>query len=170
LDLYLVRHPEPKLEKGVCYGQTDLMLVEGAIEKVLVQIKDKLPHSLPIYSSPLKRCSALAEKLGPYETDRRLMELNFGDWELQKWDDISPMELESWMMDYMNQRPPNGENGNDLHARVGDFLEELENKPTIIVGHLGVFRSIYAHVNKIPLQQAFEKFNMSYGEVQKLTY
>ena len=168
MELYLVRHPEPEVDKGVCYGQAEIGIKNGSLEETIQSIKEWVPQSLPIFSSPLIRCKALAEKLGKFKEDKRLMELNFGDWELKKWDDISPQDLEEWMKDYMNQRPPGGETGDELHKRVGAFLEDIKSQSCVIIAHLGSLRSIYAHVHGVTLPDAFGEFKVAPGEVRLL--
>ena len=42
------------------------------------------------------------------KTDR-LMEMNFGDWEMKNWNDIPPEQLNPWMEDFVNIRASNGE-------------------------------------------------------------
>jgi alpha-ribazole phosphatase len=32
-------------------------------------------------------------------TDERLLEYNFGDWEMKRWGDIDEVELDPWMQD-----------------------------------------------------------------------
>lgn len=168
MELFLIRHPQPDIAKGICYGQSDLELVEGALEDTLNSVCEKLPLGLPIISSPLKRCRLLAEKLGNFTVDDRLIELNFGEWELMKWDEIPGEDLEKWMINYLEERPPNGETGNELHHRVGNFFNDIDQSYAI-VGHMGSFRSLYAHANKISLPDAFKTFKMEYGEMHVLS-
>ena len=164
--LYLVRHPEPKIAKGVCYGQADIPFKSGTLQETLRKVKSVIPQPLPpVISSPLKRCTMLAKEIGEYSTDPRLMELDFGDWERKNWNEIPLSDLKKWMKDYMNECPPGGESGLELHSRVGKFLSTLETQSFVIIGHLGTFRSLYAHANKIGLPQAFEEFNLAYGGI-----
>lgn len=146
MEIYLVRHTETVCEKGICYGQTDVALKASYLEQ-FESIKSQIPADSTIYSSPLSRCMLLANHLSPnIITDSRLMEMNFGDWEMQKWDAIPEADFTPWMNDFVNVAVPNGESFVNLHDRVSDFLTtdfSTNNSNSItIVTHAGVIRSI----------------------------
>ena len=168
MEVHLIRHPKPNIAKGVCYGQADIELEKGWEDDVL-KINNAISDVEVFYSSPLKRCRQLAEKIGKnIQYDDRLMELNFGEWEQRAWDDIDPISLEKWMKDYLNEAPPGGESANELYNRVGDFLENLKaqnHKKVVIVAHLGVFRAIYSYLENVSLNEAFSQFELSFGEI-----
>ncbi|PJJ06988.1 alpha-ribazole phosphatase [Flavobacterium sp. 1] len=176
MEVYLVRHTETVCEKGICYGQSDVGICEP-YDIVFESILNQLPQDAVLYSSPLQRCAILAKniqkntKIDSIIEDSRLMEMNFGDWELKSWDDIPQEVLNPWMADFVNVRVPNGESFVDLNERVVDFLEneipkEIE-KPLIIVAHAGVIRSVLCKINNLPLQEAF-KAPLDYGTVIKV--
>lgn len=173
MEIYLIRHTTPKIEKGICYGQTDLDLRETFLDELDI-VKSKLidlDSSFIVYSSPLKRCRLLADKLSiePTLVDDRLMELNFGDWEMKEWDTISKTRLDIWMNDFVNEPCPNGESYMQLHKRVSGFLEEVKAKKApkvVIVTHAGVIRSIHSYINSIQLKKSFD-LKVQYGEVLK---
>src|SRR5699024_12842355 len=103
-------------------GQSDIGLADSFPEE-LKTLRSKLPEayeSFRIYSSPLRRCSRLAVELSEAEvmTDDRLMELDFGGWEGQEWDDISEEELSEWMQDFEEVECPGGESYRRLYDRV----------------------------------------------------
>lgn len=177
MEIYLVRHTETICEKGICYGQSDLDLAEP-FDTIFESIVSKLPSEAIIFSSPLKRCVLLAKyiqnqiKTISYQEDQRLMEMNFGDWELQTWNDINPEQLNPWMEDFVNIQVSNGESFVELHERVGDFLSSQISKeittPIIIVAHAGIIRSILCHHTFLPLKDAFNN-KVDFGEVIKIT-
>ena len=74
MEIYLVRHTETVYKKGICYGQADIGLLEPFMEQFEI-IKNQIPEDPLIYSSPLQRCTVLAEYLSgsDYQTDARLM-------------------------------------------------------------------------------------------------
>ena len=86
MEIYLVRHTTPEVGKGICYGQADLSL-SGSFELEMQRLKNFLPKTFDIiYSSPLQRCRQMASILAnEVEYDSRLMEMNFGDWEMKSW-------------------------------------------------------------------------------------
>ena len=176
MEVYLVRHTETVCEKGICYGQSDVGILEP-YDVIFETILSQLPQEAILYSSPLQRCVVLAKhiqehiKLDFITEDPRLMEMNFGDWELKSWDDIPQEVLNPWMTDFVNVRVPNGESFVDLNERVIDFLEnEIQkntDKPLIIVAHAGVIRSILCKINNLPLEEAF-KSKLDFGAVVKI--
>lgn len=174
MEIYLIRHTTPEIEKGICYGQSDLPLAtsfQTELQELLKQHPSlNNPHT--IYSSPLQRCKLLAEELHStaIQYDVRLQELNFGDWELQPWDDIDQNQLKPWMEDFVNSPCPNGESFIDLYQRVLSFKDDLlltQNENVIIITHAGVIRSFLSYVNNTPLNEAFE-YKVAYGEVIQL--
>ncbi len=176
MEIYLVRHTETVCEKGICYGQSDVAIREP-YNLVFDAILKELPQDAYLYSSPLQRCVVLAKhikensKINSITKDFRLMEMNFGDWEMRKWDAISPEELHPWMTDFVSVRVPGGESFIDLDNRVLDFLEnELQKnntKPVIVVAHAGVIRSILCKISNLPLKEAFQN-KVDFGMVIKI--
>jgi len=162
MEIYLIRHTTPQIEKGICYGQSDIPLTEifhNERQKLLQQLPDKFDT---VYSSPLSRCVKLAELINSgqkFTHDIRLMEMNFGNWEMKKWDEINQEALNEWMKDFVNVPIPNGENFIDLNNRVNEFIDELikkDYKKVAIVTHAGVIRCFIARVLEIPLTNAFK--------------
>lgn len=175
MEIYLVRHTETVCEKGVCYGQSDIGLAEP-FEAIFKNILSQLPQEAIIFSSPLQRCVILAEyiqniiKTISFKKDNRLMEMNFGDWEMKNWNDIPPQQLNPWMEDFVNIAASNGESFVELHERVGSFLAEIPkeiNTPIIIVAHAGIIRSILCHHTFLPLKDAFNN-KVDFGDVIKI--
>src|SRR5271155_6105875 len=119
MEVYLIRHTTPLIKKGVCYGQSDIPLAETfPVEagKVLAL----LPKAIEVvYASPLARCYQLAKCIPARElfVDKRLLELDFGEWEMQKWNDIDQEMLNAWMKNFVTMRVPNGESFIDLNNR-----------------------------------------------------
>ena len=176
MEIYLVRHTETACEKGICYGQSDVNLAQP-FESVFENILKQLPSEAIVFSSPLKRCVLLAKyikdniKTISYQEDYRLMEMNFGDWEMMKWNDILPEQLNPWMEDFVNVPASNGESFVELHSRVENFLSDLTSKetnhPIVIVCHAGIIRSILCHHTNLPLKDAFQN-KVDFGEVIKI--
>lgn len=176
MEIYLVRHTETVCEKGICYGQTDVNIAEP-YDLIFKNIAHQLPQDALLYSSPLKRCVLLSKhiqeqsKITDYKEDKRLMEMNFGDWEMKNWNEIPQEDLNPWMEDFVNIRVPNGESFVDLHKRVTEFIEnEIRTKThqkVIIVAHAGVVRSILCLLNSIPLKDAFQN-KVDFGQVIKI--
>ena len=62
MEIYLVRHTETICEKGICYGQSDVNIVEP-FDEIFDKIISELPSEAVIFSSPLKRCVILAKHI-----------------------------------------------------------------------------------------------------------
>jgi len=171
MEVYLVRHTETVCEKGICYGQSDVLILEPYLE-LFKSIKSQIPTDAVVYSSPLFRCTELANYISnEIITDSRLMEMNFGDWEMKSWDVIPPDDFTPWMNDFVNVSVPNGESFVDLYNRVNDFLEnEIQkniSKPIVIVAHAGVIRSVLCKISNLPLKDAFNN-KVDFGAVIKI--
>ena len=172
MEVYLIRHTNPAIEKGICYGQTDLPPEEHLFEKEFIAILKKLPKQFDkVYSSPLQRCSKLAAKLSNDPVfDDRLMELNFGDWENKSWDKIDPKLLSIWMQDFANEKAGDAESYAELHQRIVSFIEELqttEYKNVVIITHAGCIRSFISFILDLPLENSF-RIALGYGEVIRI--
>jgi len=138
MEVYVIRHTPVAVAKGVCYGQSNVPLAASYLQDA-EEIAQKLPSDFEaIYASPLLRCKDLAKAL-KFENiilENALMEMNFGDWENQKWDDLNSNELDKWMTDFVNVKTPNGESLKDLYQRIESFLEKLRQKPYKKVLHI----------------------------------
>lgn len=172
MEIYLIRHTTPAIEKGICYGQSNLDVASTFEEEVSVILKSvSFDTDTIIYSSPLKRCIKLASKFSKnIITDNRLMELNFGDWELLKWDNLPKKASTIWMNNFVTAATPNGEAYIDLAKRANEVFTEITStsaKKVIITTHAGVIRSILSKLNNIHLKDSFD-IDVAYGQVFKL--
>jgi alpha-ribazole phosphatase len=178
MDIYLIRHTKTDTLKGLCYGQTDVALADSFLEEAH-QLQQKLPVLKPnnlIFSSPLTRCVQLAEKLSDkVTTDTRLSELDFGDWEYSRFDDIDVDVLQQWTDNFVHVAPPNGESFTDLCQRAGSFWQDVihgmnaTSEQILIITHAGVIRALLAHILKLPPANAFQ-FRIDVGSVHKLQH
>ena len=174
MEIYLVRHTAPAVEKRICYGQSDLDVTESFLSEAAI-IQQHLPANIvAVYSSPLQRCSKLAAHLFPQHTvqlDDQLMEINCGMWEMKRWDDIPKEEIDPWMEDFVNVRIPGGESYADLLERVSNSFNEVhqQHRPSVIIAHGGVIRSILSHITGTHLKDSFNTFSIHYGCVIKIT-
>lgn len=86
MNIYLIRHTSVDVPKGLCYGQSDVPLRPTfEIEAAVTKAKIESIHFDMAYTSPLSRCTRLAQYCGFGDAirDPRILELNFGDWEMQ---------------------------------------------------------------------------------------
>ncbi len=169
MDIFFIRHTETVVEKGVCYGISDVSLKDASFENFHQQ-KAKLPQQFDeVISSPLKRCLQLAHHLTDKEiiTDERLIELDFGNWEMKPWSEIPETEITPWMNDFVTISPPNGESFVTLAKRTSSFVDELRNRPEktiLVVAHAGSIRAMLSEVLSIPLKESF-KLHLDFGGI-----
>ncbi len=145
MPLYLIRHPQPDIDAGICYGRSDLGIV-GDAAACAAKLAPLLPPAAPLYVSPLRRCLALAQALHAAPVvDARLMEMDFGAWEMHRWDDIPRAEIDAWAADPLGYAPGGGESANALRRRVAALLDELP-EVAVLVAHNGVLRACVAEL------------------------
>ena len=100
----MIRHTSVAVPKGTCYGWSDVPVAD-TFEQEAAVTRAKLEGMVfdQVYSSPLTRATKLAAYCGfPSPVlDDRLKEMNMGDWEMQRYDDICDEALQRWYDDYM---------------------------------------------------------------------
>lgn len=174
MEIYLIRHTTPLVEKGICYGQADLDVTETFFDEA-DEIKKYLPDTITkIYVSPLQRCKKLAEYIFQDKEimySHELKEISCGKWELQPWDEIPKEEIQPWMDNFVHVQIPEGESYLELYSRVMSYFHTITShtEPIAIVAHGGVLRSILAGITQIDLKDSFDAFSIKYGCVIKLT-
>lgn len=161
--LHLVRHPRPRVEAGICYGQLDL--VAENVEAAADALRSRLSSGLPVWSSPLQRCRHLAEALHPSpRLDVRLAEINFGDWEGRPWDAIPRQQIDAWASDVAHFVPPGGESPFMLQQRALEFVAGLAVPEAVLVTHAGVIRVLLAHWRNLPPER-WSELVFDYGSL-----
>jgi alpha-ribazole phosphatase len=146
--LWMVRHAQPLIAPGVCYGQLDVPADVEATAACARALAEVLPHGIHIICSPLQRCEQLAHVLLglradlTYKTDPRLQEMDFGQWEGQRWDDIGAAALDAWVADFAHHRPGGGESVEAFMQRVAAAWDETASvAETLWITHAGVIRA-----------------------------
>lgn len=198
MDIYLIRHTTPAVDRGICYGQTDLDITDRFLEEAAI-IRGCLPASIgAVYSSPLQRCAKLAAHLFPSHSIQlrdELMEINCGKWEMRSWDELPGEELDPWMKDFVQVRIPEGESYIDLNERVTRCFSGIRNgleagnsnpgaeitsainpikavdpsEAVALFTHGGPIRSILASLTGTALADSFKAFSLHYGCVVKIS-
>ena len=157
MTLYLVRHPQPDVAPGLCYGASDVPVADAELARVYATLAAQgLPGGLPVVSSPLLRCALLAERLAPGRVtlDARLAEMDFGEWELRPWSAIPRSDVDAWTADLLHYRPGGAENVFDVARRVRAFVDDRQTPSALIVCHAGTIRLLMAMHGGEPLEQA----------------
>jgi alpha-ribazole phosphatase len=117
----------------------------------------------------------LADALGcgPVRFDTRLMEMDFGDWEMRLWNDIPRSEIEAWANDMTHYRPGGGESVAHMAERVRAFHQsviEMRFDDAIVICHAGTIRLLLACINSLGVEEVAQcaaqtQHKISYGEV-----
>lgn len=165
----LVRHTSTDVPKGVCYGQTDVPLrksFEDEAAETYLHIKDI--EFDKVYTSPLSRCTKLADYCGypDAERDSRLLEMNFGEWEMKCYDEIDDPNLQTYFDDYLHTPATGGESFEMQYRRVSEFLDELQKKNTervAIFTHGGVIACALLYAKVYTVEEVFYH-SAQYGE------
>ncbi|WP_288354498.1 cobyric acid synthase [uncultured Bacteroides sp.] len=163
MKVYLVRHTSVDVPSGTCYGQTDVPLRASFEEEAAVcreAIRRIGIDFTRVYASPLSRCTRLAAYCGfpDAERDDRLKEMHMGEWEMQRFDEITDPRIQEWYQDYLRVRTTGGESFMDVLARVSDFLDHLERTsgPVLIFAHGGVLVAAQVYAGKVRLEDAMQ--------------
>ena len=148
--LWLVRHPQVAVPPGICYGRTDVALA-AAPDAMAAALRACLPGNFGLLSSPLRRCAELARLLHPAPRfDARLQEIDFGDWEMQRYDALPRADIDQWATDVWGFRPPGGESANDMARRVDAAWAEHRHDIQVVVAHGGPLKVIAGRLLDLP--------------------
>lgn len=149
MKLWLVRHAQPLVEAGVCYGASDIAADAAATQEAAQRLAVALPLGICVIASTLQRCERLAYVLRglrpdlAYTLEPRLQEMDFGQWEGQRWDAIPRAELDGWTTSFDTWRCGGAESVDDFMGRVGAVWDETRasNQATVWITHAGVIRA-----------------------------
>lgn len=173
--LVLIRHPQPDVAAGICYGTTDLALrAPAAVSAQEMSLRPIALAQAPSHMacSPLRRCAELGVALAarqpnvPLTFDARLQELDFGNWEMQPWDSIGKPAMDAWIASGFDAHH-GGESLQALDARVASWLEDAQstyaaNQTLWVITHAGVIRSILRQKNICNFEESL-KYPIDYG-------
>ncbi len=157
MTLWLVRHAQPLIQEGLCYGQLDIPADPLATQHAAQAIAPLLPVGAKLYCSGLQRAQQLAQAIQQQlartihdqrdalllNIDVRLNEMNFGSWEGVAWDEIPKAAFDRWTQDFDQHRFGGAECLRDLLIRVHRALLKLTTtEDAIWVTHAGVIRAV----------------------------
>jgi alpha-ribazole phosphatase len=149
MTLWLVRHAQPLIEPGLCYGQLDVAADAIATQRTADALAPLLPVGAKLYSSVLLRAQQLTQALCARrsdlscEFDQRLNEMDFGVWEGIAWRAIPKTAFDAWTADFDTHRFGGAQSLRELLTRVGQFLNEINIQQDVIwITHAGVIRAV----------------------------
>ena len=170
--LTLIRHTSVDVAPGTCYGQTDVPVRSTFAEEAELTRQTLCGKTFDkVYMSPLSRCVKLAAYCGygDAERDARLMELNFGEWEMRKFNEITDPRLQLWYADYQNVAATGGESFAQQYVRVAEFLDELRTQPyrqVALFVHGGVIGCAQVYAGVYTVEEAFAHLTPYGGTVE----
>lgn len=147
--LWLIRHAQPLVDAGVCYGATDMDADAASTAASAQAVATLLPHAAQLWCSPLRRCVQLARAVYGLRPDLalgldpRLVEMDFGSWEGWRWDAIPRSAIDAWTAQFWLQRFGGRESVSELMVRVGAAWNDARQAqaPVVWVTHAGVIRA-----------------------------
>lgn len=176
--LFLMRHGE--CEGGHIFrGSTDVALSETGWQTV-AHAAGALPELQAIYSSPLRRCCAFAERLAgarqlTVNTDERLREMHFGDWEgrlIAEVEAADSAHFAAWRANPALATPPNGETLAAMAERAGAALADIAStesgRTVLVLCHGGVIRALLCQLLDMPLAAAGRLY-VPYGSLTEIS-
>ncbi|HXD08987.1 MAG TPA: alpha-ribazole phosphatase [Anaerolineales bacterium] len=163
MKLLLVRHGETDWNLAQRFqGHSDIPLNQVGLQQAKA-LRDRLsaePIEL-IYSSDLERAHETAKIIAngknKLQTDSRLREVHFGDWEGLTYHEIQekyPGQLAAWEQDVYKTAPPHGETLEQLaeHTRsiLNDLLVNHKAGTILVVAHGGVIKVLICLALNLP--------------------
>lgn len=165
--LYFIRHCEAEGNtRGVLQGRSDSDVSGNSAKQLeLVSLRLRNVPFAAFYSSPLKRAFKTAQAIDRYHNleivkDRRLIEIDMGDWEGRSWADIE--EEGTDMFRIWNESPcefqaPNGESIREvcdrMWAAAQDIARANEGKTVCVVSHGCAIRTLLCRALGKPLHE-----------------
>ncbi|MDQ3870840.1 MAG: histidine phosphatase family protein [Chloroflexota bacterium] len=139
-----------------------------------------------VISSPLRRAQETAVRAVPgatIETDTRLAEMDYGEWEGLTYEQIDERDAElrdAWERDPATLACPGGESGADVARRVHSFLDELVewgegsgadgNPQVLAVAHSTTNRILLAVSLGVPLRDYRLRFRQDPANLTVLRF
>lgn len=164
--LLLIRHGAPHDDgRGRCYGSLDIGLSDlgrRQSEALAARLREA-PISL-VVTSPRARAQETAAALGrPAHVDERLRELDFGELEGRRFEEIEreqPDLYRRWMTEPTRVRFPGGEGFAEVRSRTAAAVSELVGSSPgdgaiAVVTHAGVVRAALADALGLPSERIF---------------
>ena len=161
----LLRHGQP--EGGDRFrGMQDDPLNDNGWQQMRASVAGMAPWEV-VVTSPLRRCAEFAAELAerhglPLETEPRLAEMAFGEWEGKSYDELkasNPAAVQAFFANPVHNIPPGGEPLQDFCERVNAawdaLVERHQGRHLLVVCHGAVMRVIYRRILNTPLDALF---------------
>jgi len=154
VNIWVVRHGRTEANaSGLLLGRADPSL-DATGRQQAARLAEYLPAAT-IVTSPLQRCVETAQIIAagagaPIEprVDERLIELDYGQWDLTPLQEVPAGSWAQWRADD-DFRPPGGESLTELSGRVSQLLDEMAQRSTeiddvVMVTHVSPIKAAMA--------------------------
>lgn len=157
--IYLTRHGESEFNLAGRIGGDSGLAPNGQsyAESLAAFMEAEVPESpLTVWTSTLKRTRQTAAHLPQTSTPWRILdEIDAGICDGMTYEEIEirwPDEFAARREDKLTYRYPRGESYEDVIARVGPVIIELERQkgPVLVVAHQAILRALYAYFTNEP--------------------
>ncbi len=161
--LHLVRHGPTHARTMVGWSDLPADLSDAAL---VGRVAEFLPADGLVISSDLSRAAdtatAIAAGRPRLAHDPDLREINFGAWELRRFDEIEaedPNHIRAFWEEPGDVRAPGGETWNEVAARVDAAIDRLiaghPGRDIIIVAHFGAILTQVQRAERLTPEQVF---------------
>lgn len=160
MKIWLTRHGQTNLNKQkLMQGLTDEPLNETGIAqaKHMREVIGDV-HFDKVYASPLQRAIQTASIIGDVDKkdiiiDDRIIEVNFGKYELKKYYGMGPAMTFYWLYPEKLPAPKSVESISSMVQRSQSFLKEVEScddENVLVVCHGGIIRALRGYLSNSP--------------------
>ncbi|MEX0285846.1 MAG: histidine phosphatase family protein [Paracoccaceae bacterium] len=161
--LHLVRHGPTHAKSMVGWSDLPADLSDTGL---VSRVSSFLPAEAIVISSDLSRAADTATAIGgdrmrlPHDPDLR--EINFGDWELRRFNEVEaedPHTIRAFWETPGETRPPNGESWDEVLARVSRAVDRLiaahTGRDIVVVAHFGAILTQVQRAHQMTADQVF---------------
>ncbi len=153
MTLWVVRHAQPRVAPGICYGALDVPAEPEATQAAAHALAQVLPQRALVQVSVLQRCELLAQCLRglrpdlTFKPEPRLVEMHFGQHEGVAWADIDKDVMDAWTADFWSHRFGGQESVAEFMARVAEVWDACQHaraagQVQVWITHAGVARAV----------------------------
>lgn len=160
MKIWITRHGQTDFnKKHLMQGRTDAPLNERGIQQAQeARAKIGDMHFDAVYASPLQRAKKTASIIGNVPEDEiivddRLIEVDFGRYELHRYELLGPKMTFYWLLPEFLPSPATVEPLSSMIARSSSFLQDLEQKDydnVLVVCHGGIMRTLCGYLKQSP--------------------
>lgn len=172
-NIFLVRHTSLAIDKNICYGRSDIDVGESFVQEAQAVVENLGNlNNAKLISSPLTRTRKLAEFIASKNSIEKIaysddiVEIDFGNWEMKKWDDVDSEHVGRFFRNIVEEAPAGGESFSQVVKRANNFWQNvlaLPNEKIVVVTHGGVLKAFMSVIAQIEPKIA-AGFIFDYGQ------